>query len=616
MIDYERFYTGVYGLDDLFSEDCILYPHNQGMLMLIAGGAGTGKTLLSLEIAALNARRISENKGKDKQGMVFYFTIEQDPEELKKQIINFGWLEEKHILTFHDFTENLDILKVYKEGDLAKFLIKQGLFPPPGVDQSEFFKLEKTLLIAGLLQPKQIFDVPEYILKVIKEYNEAFINSVCSTSKRYRNDPGLQTFFNTNDMYNRLHLVVLDNFILSDSKTDRKNFREFRNKMVLGKISNGFRIPTILSIELPNGENTAERSLIEEYVANVSIRLGCRVFPDIDYKERYLEIIKARHQYFYRGKHHFSIISSTGGGAEDLREIFTQESRTGIHIYQSLSTRQSKLRKIGYKDRSYASKDVIEFGIKGFVNLFNAPDKGKLLKGSITSLVAEHETYESVIGLHFLAQGMKNISDDECVLLLSLDEDENAIKIMCNAYAELKSVILTNTKELKFKPNFKIHVFRPEFISASKFVHDIIKRIENIQDNGCNIKRIVIDNMAELALKFPLLSKSHNVILATLVDYFRTKDISALIIDVIESRVAIKGMLFSPFSGMVDNVILTRHYGDDKRQISVQKALGCSLLPPPSSFCLLMEERDKNGDLILSIVKSNIPDNKQKDLED
>lgn len=90
----ERVKTGIPGLDKALQGGI---PKNN--VVLISGGAGTGKSTLGLQYLYNGAKLLGE-KG-------VYLSTEQTEKELKKQAANFGWdlddLEKKNLLKIHYF---------------------------------------------------------------------------------------------------------------------------------------------------------------------------------------------------------------------------------------------------------------------------------------------------------------------------------------------------------------------------------------------------------------------------------------------------------------------------------------------------------------------------------
>jgi circadian clock protein KaiC len=107
----EFFRTGVAGLDSLFKEGI---PANSSVL--VAGGAGSGKTLLCLQML-YNAAK----EGKK----CFYMSFEESEERLKRHMKNFGWnlgVKGGNLLiqrfNLFDITRSIDALMAKQSGDL------------------------------------------------------------------------------------------------------------------------------------------------------------------------------------------------------------------------------------------------------------------------------------------------------------------------------------------------------------------------------------------------------------------------------------------------------------------------------------------------------------------
>jgi circadian clock protein KaiC len=105
------FRTGIEGLDGLFKEGI---PANSSVL--VAGGAGSGKTLMSLQLL-YNAAKAGKK--------CFYMSFEESEERLKRHMKNFGWdLGEKSgnllIQRFNlfDIIRSIDALMAKQSGDL------------------------------------------------------------------------------------------------------------------------------------------------------------------------------------------------------------------------------------------------------------------------------------------------------------------------------------------------------------------------------------------------------------------------------------------------------------------------------------------------------------------
>lgn len=104
----ERVKTGIEGLDKILNGGI---PKNN--IVLISGGAGTGKTILSLQYLYNGAKKFNE------PGV--FISTEQTEKELKEQIGQFGWnldkLEKKKLIKILkiDVTKGVDAIKEIKK---------------------------------------------------------------------------------------------------------------------------------------------------------------------------------------------------------------------------------------------------------------------------------------------------------------------------------------------------------------------------------------------------------------------------------------------------------------------------------------------------------------------
>jgi len=105
--------TGIPGFDDLFEEGI-----PKGNSILIAGGAGSGKTIFCLQTFAYHASRGEK---------CFYMSFEESEEKLKQHMKDFGWDVEKMIKSGKlkiqrtspfEITRNVDALLAKQKGEL------------------------------------------------------------------------------------------------------------------------------------------------------------------------------------------------------------------------------------------------------------------------------------------------------------------------------------------------------------------------------------------------------------------------------------------------------------------------------------------------------------------
>ena len=135
MADIERTKFGIQGLDK-----ALMNGLPQGNIVLLSGGAGTGKSTLCLQFLINGAQVFGEK--------ALYISTEQNREELYKHASRFGWnlqqLEEKSLfkLLFFDITSGDNFLQ---QVDLV---IKE--FKPQRVVIDSMTTLTDSLIIGGM----------------------------------------------------------------------------------------------------------------------------------------------------------------------------------------------------------------------------------------------------------------------------------------------------------------------------------------------------------------------------------------------------------------------------------------------------------------------------------
>jgi circadian clock protein KaiC len=159
--------TGIGGFDQLFEKGI-----PRGNAVLIAGGAGSGKTIMCLQILA-NAAKKGEK--------CLYMSFEESEERLRKHMREFGWepeeLERKGSLlikrfSIFDIARSIDALLAKKKGELL-IDVKPVILP-------EGFKPDK-VVVDSLSSIASAFDGAENYRSYIEQLFR-FFEEICTTS--------------------------------------------------------------------------------------------------------------------------------------------------------------------------------------------------------------------------------------------------------------------------------------------------------------------------------------------------------------------------------------------------------------------------------------------------
>ncbi len=175
MEEVVRTKTGIQGLDKALSGGI-----PQGNIVLVSGGAGTGKSTLCLQIAINGAQLFGEKS--------LYVSTEQTRKELYKQSKSFGWnleaLEQKQLLkiVYFDVTEGDSFVE-----KMSAFIED---FKPKRLFIDSLTTLTDSMLVSGILEEKsfsmvQIADSVSPIPRSDKIVSKSLLYHLFKVIKKY-----------------------------------------------------------------------------------------------------------------------------------------------------------------------------------------------------------------------------------------------------------------------------------------------------------------------------------------------------------------------------------------------------------------------------------------------
>jgi hypothetical protein len=357
------------------------------------------------------------------------------------------------------------------------------------------------------------------------------------------------------------------------NRDDRNFFKLVRLHCARHGISSFF----IYEEKVREGYEAERRDLAttaQAYAADIAIRLSLHEFP-AGYKERSLEIIKAKNQYYRRGRHHFSIVGSANG---------TKSCDTGIVIYPSMAT-QLHICRGRLMERASggaaAGGDGCLLGIRDVdatvSRMFEKRKMGYLHPGTVSVLVSDLDVRANNIALHFAFQEDSKQSPNP--LYLSLVHQESTLQ------RELRRFRLANNCPRGFE---SFHYFPPEHISEGKLLRDIAALIG---DNARG-RRVVVDNLFGLRARWPLVEDADHFI-ATLFTLFRERQVVAFVVDMVEVGEGRNPIGDSFAAGLADNVFTLRHVELHSKAHTVFSALKLFGQRTPHYLWDLMEEHSE-----------------------
>jgi KaiC/GvpD/RAD55 family RecA-like ATPase len=523
-VSFATLKTGIDGLDGILGGG-IRYPDDAAAFLCIAGGPGTGKTLLALEMivrAWLSAA----------DGDTFlYYSVEHSPDSVQKKLASdFDWFRAGARITARprEVPGKL-VLQAEVDGRTSQLVLTQAR--PASMQQK---KARGTTV-----------DV-EWILAEIENHRMA--------------DP--------------VRMVVIDNvgLLLTDLEYFEKRaaLLETRRRLLESGIHGIFVMEEAhpRDLRLPSAE---------EFSTDLMIHLSFRE-EATEFKARAIEISKARHQYYYRGVHHFSIAGR--GITRDVYLCARNERGPGIHIYPSVAAQLSMARDQAQFTVMPRGNEPIDIGHPDLNSAF-LNDTGPALRSS-TALLAEPGTRGTFLALRFLAAGLRK---GERALFVSTREDRDAIRRICQREPVLRDVCLD--AQGRFAPDFRVVYLHPEFIAPGKFTWDLVRLCKGGHADGAPqpVVRFAFDNIYRLHDRFPLIV-DQRFLIAALLDMLRYQGVTPFLVDMVPPGTSRGRPDFDPSHYLVgfDNVLHLFFEHEDagpRPWFRVLKSVGNDYRPEP-----------------------------------
>lgn len=132
------------------------------------------------------------------------------------------------------------------------------------------------------------------------------------------------------------------------------------------------------------------------------------------------------------------------------------------------------------------------------------------------------------------------------------------------------------------------------FISSGYFLHKIEYLCNLAEKSGKPIRRMLFDNISQIKHCFPLLN-SDQMFLPALIDFFKSRNITALFTEIIDDPQSYILEFSSPAIDLVDNVIATQHlhlFGQDNIVLKILKTRSGSHSPEPMGLEKVIDFED------------------------
>jgi KaiC/GvpD/RAD55 family RecA-like ATPase len=479
---FTTFSTGITGLDCLLtpkSQDSeretrgIKYREEKGFFGVVLGAAGSGKSILALQLGCC-CKFMDKNTVDTK---VVYLSHEP-PDAVRSRLAGFGSGNDQDPSAIHCFgtLSNVFIQTTKKKGE---------------EDKSE--QDNRWLSNAGLHIVQLPFDVAEQV-DVLTNIVDRAREDQESTKNTEKKSQWLVLFDNAETIFSQAYEKAFD----LERSAEATPLYGPKEGVFLKRLRDHFAKSGVSSIFFFEEPGSHEQGMTYEvsktglaYAADVVIHLSCQTVSE--YRQRTLEIVKARNQAHRRGWHHFSIRGGNTG-------------EPGIIIYPSIAT---QLHIIGKRDKidSERSNETpgqtgqpCVLGIRGVdkgvhwqkadeqerIKLSKQDDfepEGYLDSGTVGVLVSDLDSIASEIALHF------SLQNKAPALYLTTLHQKAVLREMIWQYSDLsKECPERKDSEEKWENHhLQIRDLFPEHISEAKLLHDIEKWIDQTIKKGSSM---------------------------------------------------------------------------------------------------------------------------------
>lgn len=480
---FEVIKTGIDGLDAILAGG-IRFPAGGAAFVFVTGGPGSGKTVLGLELVA--RLWLDDAEG----STCLYYSVEHTPRSLyRKLAFDFG---------FYGSNAEIEVPEPEVPHKLTLIARRNGVESRLVITQAHPATMDE----AGVGSSVDI----DWILAEIANHRLA----------------------------GPVAMACVDNIGLL--LTDLDYFGKRRALLATRRQLMATGVHGVFVQETTDARDLRMPSA-EEFSTDLLIELGYQTQTSA-FKARTIEILKARHQYYYRGQHHFSI-----AGRGVMRDSYLgarNERGPGLHVYPSVAAQLSIARDLHAGVVPPRGTEVIDMGNADLVSGFiggTGPTSG-----SSTVLLAEPGTRYTFLAMSFLAAGC---AGGESTLMVSTKEDRDALSRIAENEPSLRAACMQGKE---FVDRFRVLYLHPEFISAGKFAWDLLQFAE--PDEHHHVTRLAFDNIYRLEDRFPLLA-GHNFMIPALLDMLRYRNVTPLFVDLVPPGSAEGRTPFDPARWMV-----------------------------------------------------------------
>jgi KaiC/GvpD/RAD55 family RecA-like ATPase len=468
--------------DKLFEGGILLPKGDSNILrpvtMLVSGPPGCGKTTLITELCY----RLARNEQKNPKALsTLYISTDAETGRLVDNVVNLGWdSAREYFIPFSPddgsprlMNELRAMIGVWGRERFLKKIANQDM-------------LSSMVEAAVKALDKWVFktDAPEIAWKTVKPQGARGVLS------RARVVPDI---------------LVVDSLNILNPEGQMKFFQSFVKACKATKL-----VIFVLNTGIENQEHK-----LWEYFSDIEVQLDHQYIHD--YYVRTIEVVKARYQSHWWGKHQLKIYANPkplpepiqgeaepdGKYAERVREYNTMMKRShpyrttgGVFIFPSIHSYLSV-----YKRKTLAERPNREDTYpKKLDKVFQLPP------GRCTAFIGERGGHKSHLAYLHLLHRVINHEGESC-LIVSLREDEGTTKQTLQKIATQEfSDKNPNLDRLEQDNYLEVLYFPPGYITPEEFFHRVFISVHRLKRRDFPLT-VMFNSLDQISARFPLCAK-------------------------------------------------------------------------------------------------------------
>lgn len=480
--------------DKLF-EGGLLLPNGKSkilrpMTMLVSGPPGCGKTSLITELCY---RLAVNEQGNERKLSTLYISTDAETGRMIDNAVDLGWDKARNYFIPFDPEDK-------------KTKLRKGMNSMVGVwGREKFLKsIEKQDMLSSMIEAA-VISLNSWILKS----NAPNVFSRYKTQMTFR--PIGQASGGENEEQYIPDILVVDSLNILNPEGQMKFFQSFVQACKA----------TMLVIFVLNTGMENQEHKLWEYFSDIVLQLDHQYVHD--YYVRTIEVIKARYQSHWWGKHQLKIYANPklseppdeGAKESAIREYNTMMRRAhpyrktgGVFIYPSIHSYLSVYkRKTGSENpHGEDGSEHLEASYRDETYPKKLNDVFKLPRGRCTAFIGERGGHKSHLGYLHLLHRLVTHPKESC-LIISLRENESTAKnTLLNIAKQEFECGQEKFDQFEKDNHLEVLYFPPGYITPEEFFHRMFISVNRLKSGGGHLT-VMFNSLDQISARFPLCAK-------------------------------------------------------------------------------------------------------------